>query len=141
MTRRLATVVLAGFHLLQATWLLHAGMDLLFPRVRPAAAASDSCCGTCGCPEHGKTARSCCCGPKEERAQVARESAPVGSIEEARCKGVEDALSQAFTQPVVGGFATIAAPVAVFSTLVLPDFHPEFPAESDRLEKVPIDRA
>ena len=53
MRRRLTTFVLAAFYLLQATWLLHAGVDLVFPRIRVVAA--DACCtNSCGCPDSGE---------------------------------------------------------------------------------------
>src|SRR5436190_19244670 len=97
MSRRLTTVVLAVFYLLQATWLLHAGVDLLLPRVRQAAAAvADACCSNaCGCPEEVKAAHGCCC--VKHAAAQAPETKPArrSAIEEARCTGAEEAMTQA----------------------------------------------
>src|SRR5690349_25059598 len=103
MSRRMTTAVLAVFYLLQATWLLHAGMDLLLPSVREVAAAvADSCCtNACGCPEDVKAAHGCCCVKHAASEAPAKKPARQSAIEEARCKGAEEAMTQAFTQPVV----------------------------------------
>ena len=142
MSRRLTTFVLAAFYLLQATWLLHAGMDLLLPQARAAAAArSDSCCTkTCGCPEEAKAASDCCCvkhGPSKASASK-QAPRPVSAIEAARCKGVEAAMTQAFTQPVVSGFATIELPLLETTAVSLPELQPHPLYPSDSLDKVPI---
>src|SRR5262245_60886697 len=108
MSRRLTTFVLAAFYLLQATWLLHAGIDLLLPPVREAVAAiSDSCCSNaCGCPEDQKAAQGCCCMKHADAQPAPKKPAARSAIEEARCKGLEEAMTQALTQPVVCTFAT-----------------------------------
>ena len=143
MSRRLTTVVLAVFYLLQATWLLHAGMDLLLPAAREVAASvADSCCSnSCGCPEDVKAAHGCCC-VKHAGAQAPKQK-PAGhsAIEEARCKGVEDAMTQAFTQPVVCAFASIGFPVVDISRHSSPNPRPFFNPDSMSLEKVPIAQA
>src|SRR5262245_48949195 len=141
MSRRLTTFVLLAFYLLQATWLLHAGMDLLLPTVRMAAAtASDGCCSkACGCPEEVKLRNGCCCN---KTAPVhPQKSAPRSAFEEMRCKGVEAAMTQAFTQPVVAAFAAIPAPVLEFSAVLLPGHHPLLRPSAVSLEKVPIAQA
>jgi hypothetical protein len=138
MKRRLATSVLAAFYLLQGTWLLHAGMDLLLPSVRQAvAAATDSCCSAaCGCPEDVKSVYGCCCS-KGTVAPVPK-PAKTSFLEAARCKGVQDAMTQALTQPVVCGFAALA-PAPVDATLIsIPDSQPFHPLSSLALDKVPI---
>jgi hypothetical protein len=138
MSRRLTTFVLAAFYLLQATWLLHAGVDLLLPTVREAASTvADSCCSNaCGCPEEVKAVQGCCCIKTDEAPQhpTSRHSA----IEEARCKGVEQAMAQALTQPVVCGFAAVVRPVVAASSLSLPDIRPSIPHFGTSLDKVPI---
>src|SRR5262245_16487209 len=141
MSRRLTTFVLAAFYLLQATWLLHAGMDLLLPSVRTAIArASDGCCASaCGCPEDVKLVKGCCCN---KSAPVAHQkSAPRSAIEQARCKGAEEAMTQAFTQPVVSGFAALPPTVVESAVLILPELDPLLPPLRKALEKVPIARA
>ncbi len=143
MRRRLTTCVLAAFYLLQATWLLHAGVDLVFPRIRVALASPDACCtNACGCPEEVRARNACCCdkAPQEEEARPAAPR-PVSSIEEARCKGIEAAMTQAFTQPVVSGIAWISLPEVAVDDLLLPDLRPCLPFSSDALEKVPIAQA
>lgn len=138
MRRRLTTFVLAAFYLLQATWLLHAGMDLLLPTVRVAAAAtSDSCCSSaCGCPDEVKLVKGCCC---DKSAPVPpKKSAPRSAIEEARCRGVEEAMTQAFTQPVVCAFAALVPPVVQSSDTQLPEASPRILPIPTSLDKVPI---
>jgi len=142
MSRRTATIVLAGFYLLQSTWLLHAGVDLLFPRVRTAAATSESCCtNDCGCPAESKAARDCCCVKHTQARHEPHAAKPVSSIEEAKCKGVQDALSQALTQPALCSFARIGAPIVESSELSFATSQPLFSIDADSLEKVPIAQA
>ena len=138
MSRRLTTFVLAAFYLLQGTWLLHAGMDLLLPAVRTAVAkASDGCCASaCGCPEEVKRANGCCCNKSAAAAPV--KSGPISALEAARCKGVEEAMTQAFTQPVVSGFAVLVPFVVESSNVLVPEHHPSFLPIALALEKVPI---
>ena len=140
MSRRLTTLVLAAFYLLQATWLLHAGMDLLLPSVRQAAAAiADSCCtNACGCPEDVKAAHGCCCVKHAVTQAPAKKTAPISAIEAARCKGVEDAMTQALTQPVLCAFATIGFPVLDGASVRLTPAQPDLPYSSTCLDKVPI---
>lgn len=140
MTRRLTTFVLAAFYLLQATWLLHAGVDLLLPKVREAVATVvDSCCtNACGCPEEVRLAQGCCCMKSDVVQPPAKKNRPVSAIEEARCKGLQDAMSQALTQPVVCGFASFLAPSVESSPTSIPDVHPFFPPSGDAADKVPI---
>ena len=143
MSRRLTTFVLAAFYLLQATWLLHAGVDLLLPSVRQiAVAVTDSCCSNaCGCPEEVKAAQGCCCVKHAATQGPAKKPAQRSAIEEARCKGVEEAMTQAFTQPVLCAFATIGLPVLDRSSILLTHPQPLLPYSSSSLEKVPIARA
>lgn len=142
MNRRWATIILAGFYLLQSTWLLHAGVDLLFPRVRPAATASSSCCNSgCGCSEEQKAARDCCCMKHTKAEPASKPAQPSSSIEEAKCKGVQDALSQALTQPAVCTFAHLGAPIWVTSDQGPATSHPAFAFVAVSLEKVPIAQA
>jgi len=143
MRRRLTTTVLAVFYLLQATWLLHAGADLVFPRLRVLAVAADACCTrACGCPEEAQRNRTCCCS-KESPAPTAAAPvpAPIRSIEEARCRGVEAAMAQAFTQPVVCSVAGVSLPGLIRTHLPAPETSPSVPPLADVLEKVPIAQA
>lgn len=140
MSRRLTTFVLAAFYLLQATWLLHAGMDLLLPTVRQTvAAAGDSCCNSdCGCPEDVKSVYGCCCAPATAAPAPAKKSSTPSFLEAARCKGVEAAMTQALTQPVVCAFAFLAPAPAGFSPVSFPESHPLLPPSSLATDKVPI---
>jgi len=144
MRRRLATFALAAFYLLQATWLLHAGMDLLFPRIQKiaAAAGADCCTRTCGCPEEVRKNNACCCSKDAPEAEAkAPEPRPVSSIEEARCRGIEAAMSQAFTQPVVCRVAVVTLPLAVDSDVLVPEQVVHFIPAAEALLKVPIAQA
>ena len=138
MSRRLTTFVLAAFYLLQATWLLHAGMDLLLPPARAAvAAANDGCCSSaCGCPEEVKLRNGCCCDKSAPVKPV--KQGPRSAIEQARCKGAEEAMTQAFTQPVMSGFAAIPAPVLESTAASFPDPQPVSSPPATDIDKVPI---
>ncbi|HLY12675.1 MAG TPA: hypothetical protein VKW04_25445 [Planctomycetota bacterium] len=143
MRRRLTTFVVAAVYLLQATWLLHAGADFVFPRLRPIAAAPDACCArACGCPEEAQRNRTCCCS-KEASAEprTATGPQPLSSIEEARCRGVESAMAQAFTQPVVCSAAGLRFPSRVHSLVILPEQSPVSSPRAAAPEKVPIAQA
>ena len=143
MRRRLTTSVLAVFYLLQATWLLHAGADLVFPRLRVLAVAVDACCTrACGCPEEAQRNRTCCCSKESPApAAAAPAPAPLSSIEEARCRGVEAAMAQAFTQPVVCSVVAVSLPERVLAYAAAPQPSPSLPPRADALEKVPIAQA
>ena len=100
---RLGTALFAALYLAQATWLLHGGFDLLFPRVlKVVVAADEDRCAPhgCGCEAEAQKRRDCCCEP------AAADAAPVettraSAIEAARCAGVETAMAQAVAQPSV----------------------------------------
>jgi hypothetical protein len=139
MSRRLTTFVLASFHLLQGTWLLHAGMDLLLPSVRQAVAKDGCCASACGCPEEVKRANGCCCNKSAPVA--AAKPAKRSALEAARCRGAEEAMTQSFTQPVVAGFAVLPASVPESSETVVLELKPFLLPDSTSLEKVPIARA
>jgi hypothetical protein len=141
MSRRLTTGVLAVFYLLQATWLLHAGMDLLLPPVSQAAAADSCCTKTCGCPEDVKASVGCCCAKSAVAETPKPAPRPVSAIEAARCKGIDEAMTQAFTQPVVSGFASIAPPAVETSAVSFPEFSPVPTLTFTSIDKVPIARA
>jgi len=143
MSRRLTALLLSVFYLLQATWLLHAGMDLLLPKAREIAARlSDSCCSSgCGCPEDAKANLTCCCVKRAAEEEAPTKAVPRSSIEEARCRGVDAAMTQAFTQPVLCAFVTIGFPVLDRSSILLTHPQPLLPYSSTSLEKVPIARA
>lgn len=140
MKRRLTTLVLAGFYLLQATWLLHAGMDLLLPTVRETvAAATDACCNSaCGCSEDVKAVYGCCCAPQKASPAPEKKPSKPSFLEAARCKGVEAAMTQALTQPVVCGFAHPATLDVESTEVVLHETSPSLPPLGTALDKVPI---
>jgi hypothetical protein len=142
--RKISVLVLAGFHLLQATWLLQGGIDLLFPRtvVVQAAVGDESCCvGTCGCPADQQKRKSCCCfpadGPRQEPS-----SEPVrvrlSAFEEAACSGAAAAVASLLQQPAVPAFppALVPAPAAV--AFELPERRPLRPPVDRALDKVPL---
>ena len=137
---RLGTALFAALYLAQATWLLHGGFDLLFPRVLKvvAAASADRCAPHgCGCEEEAQKRRSCCCEPgaaETPPAQTTRASA----IEAARCAGVETAMAHALAQPStcdVPAFAPAASSRRAPSGP--PTAFPE-PVDVRRVDKVPV---
>jgi hypothetical protein len=141
MSRRLTTFVLTVFYLMQGTWLLHAGMDLILPTVRQAAvaAAPDSCCDkACGCPEDVKAVYGCCCSKGKATPAPEQHHGKTSFFEAARCKGVEDAMTQAFTQPVVCAFAALPPAQADATLFSAPDAKPFIPPTILVLDKVPI---
>lgn len=140
MPRKLATFVLAAFYLLQATWLLHAGMDLFLPTAREAiAGATESCCkSACGCPEDEKSVYGCCCAPDKASPAPAKKPSTPSFLEAARCKGVEAAMTQALNQPVVCGFAFLAFPIVDSAAVPIQELVPVLPPISTAIDKVPI---
>jgi hypothetical protein len=68
-------------------------------------------------------------------------SVPRSALEAARCKGAEEAMTQAFTQPVVSGFAVPLPTVFESSDVLVPEHDPQFPPLASALEKVPIAQA
>ncbi|HZE97473.1 MAG TPA: hypothetical protein VE981_10640 [Planctomycetota bacterium] len=142
MVARRTTLLLAAFYLLQATWLLHAGVDLLFPRVQQMIAGADACCARrCGCPEEAQQRKTCCCAKESPGPDQTAVPRPASSIEEARCRGVEAAMAQAFTQPVVCSVAEINLPTLAFDADITPEHLPLNPPFAVALEKVPIAQA
>lgn len=132
-----AALVLAVVHLLQATWLLHAGIDLLAPAVAAAEAADDACCASrCGCPLEKQKRGDCCC-PKDEAPKPAKRSAP-SAFEVQKCRGVEAALAQARTAPAVCDVALIERPVALARIFELPEIFTPDVVEARDLDKVPL---
>ncbi len=133
MHRRALTLVLTLVFALQATWLLHAGVDALAPAAAAVSAPSDCCPRACGCPEEVRLRKGCCCSSGAE-AQV-----PAGSraFEAQRCRGVEAAMLQALTQPALETFPRLRF-VPSAGTLRLVCVLPEPSVESSPPDKIPI---
>jgi hypothetical protein len=134
-----ATLVLAAVHLLQATWLLHAGIDLLLVHAPAAASAgaADACCSTrCGCPQELRDRGDCCC-PDAGASGAARGGTP-SAFEAARCRGVEAALAQAATQPALCDFAQVERPVPAAELLSPAPFVSQELPETSPPDKVPL---
>jgi hypothetical protein len=131
-------LVLAVVYLLQATWLLHAGVDLLVPAVAQAtsAAADDACCTKrCGCPEEKQKRGACCC-PKEEKAAKTK-SAP-SAFDVQKCKGVEAAIAQAAVAPAVCEVARPERDVVLTRLFELPEIRLPDAVEVLDLDKIPL---
>jgi hypothetical protein len=142
MTRRSWIAALAVFYLLQASWVLYAGVDALLPvastLVSPLSGKGVGCCAdSCGCPEDARARKACCCDPKAADAPA---SAPgrFSAFEAARCAGVEAAMAQARTQPVLPLVPSLAFIPLVEVAPALPDLAPASPTDADALDKVPI---
>ena len=133
MARRFLTLALAAGFTLQATWLLHAGVDALAPVAAALPAPGDCCTRACGCPEEVRLRKGCCCASGTETG------VPTGSraFEAQRCSGVEAAMLQALTQPAVEDFPRLLF-VPAAGTLRLVRVLPEPSVESTPPDKVPI---
>ena len=137
---RLGTALFAALHLAQASWLLHGGFDLLFPRVlKVVAATADDRCAPhgCGCEEEVRKRHGCCCGPSESRDEAPAETRG-SAVEAARCAGVETAMAHAAAQPSV--CERPAPPPAPKGRRAppLPRVLPPDPVEARALDKVPL---
>ena len=133
-----AAFLLALVHLLQATWLLHAGIDLLVPPLAAAEKASDDDCCTkrCGCPEEKQKRGDCCC-PKDSAPKPAKRSAP-SAFEVQKCKGVEAAIAHASVAPAVCDVARVERPVALARLFELPEVSTPDVVEVRDLDKIPL---
>ena len=133
MARRALTLVLTLCFALQATWLLHAGVDALGPVAAALPAPTACCTRACGCPEEVRLRKGCCC------ASGAETQVPTGSraFEAQRCSGVEAAILHALTQPAVEAFPRLLF-VPTAETLRFVCVLPEPSVESTPPDKVPI---
>jgi hypothetical protein len=137
--RKTAVLVVAAFHLLQATWLLQGGIDALFPR-RSVVQAVDGCClGTCGCPEKAQRRKTCCCFPEQAAtAPAAAARTPITTLDEARCAGA-DAVAAALAQPPMLPPGRPAALIVLLSErLELPELRLHLLPRDRALDKVPL---
>lgn len=135
--RRLGVLAWGVLHLLQATWILHAGVDALLPAADAVAVAvsADACCArACGCPEEVRARKACCCLPTADAPAPARTSA----FEIQRCRGVDAALAQAASQPALETFARLDLAPLRGEFFELPWFEPEFLLLAADLDKVPL---
>jgi hypothetical protein len=147
MARRGQIAALALFYALQASWVLYAGVDALAPMIAASAVPAPSvarpagdpgcCAASCGCPTEARARKACCCDPKAAKAPVPA-SGRTSAIEAARCAGVEAAMAQARTQPVLPLVPSLAFIPLVEAAPALPDLAPASPTDADALDKVPI---
>lgn len=142
---RSAVGVLGLLYLLQATWLLEGGVDLLFPRFQEVQSTGSSCCrSACGCPEDVKARKSCCCVPSPKTSGESRAAeevprrVPVSALEEARCKGVQEAFLQLFSQPALPAPIGRIPEVGVSRPYTISEVRPEFKSFISVLDKVPL---
>ena len=103
------------------------------------SASADATAPSADAQECPQTRRPCCCQKKAPGPQA--KSAPISALEAARCKGAEDAMTQAFTQPVTCGFAVLPGPILDAAPIPLLESKPVLPCSSTSLDKVPIERA
>lgn len=137
--RRATIGVLAAFHLLQASWLLQGGVDLLFPRTALVQPGDESCCvGTCGCPEKEQKRKSCCCFPAKGVEIEAPVRVPVTAMGERACEGDATSLAAFLHAPTLP--LPAAAPLFVPQTfrLELPERRPDVLPRDLGLDKVPL---
>ena len=141
--RKASVLVLAGFHLLQATWLLQGGIDVLFPRTVEvqAVAKDDGCCvGTCGCPVREQKRKSCCCFPAEGPRKAAAEPVRLrlSAFEEAACSGAAEAVAALVHQPAIPAFPPVLLPDRTPVAFELPERKPPRPPLDRAVDKVPL---
>jgi hypothetical protein len=138
--RRLATVVLALFYLLQATWLLQGGVDLLFPRTKIVKPGSTDCCTSgCGCPEEAKARKRCCCySGKDAAATTAPVEVPVSTLEEARCHGATETIFELISVPAHPGPALTTLVARADDDVETPVLCPSLALLDRSVDKVPI---
>jgi hypothetical protein len=136
--RRVATIVLGLAYLLQASWLLQGGADLLFPRTQVVKAGAATCCNSgCGCPEEAKERKSCCCFPQKETSET-RKAVPVSSFEEERCRGGGGAGTDLVSLPALAG-PTMPLPIPSISIVFeAPTPAPVQSPPSEPPDKVPL---
>ncbi|HYF00207.1 MAG TPA: hypothetical protein VEJ18_14900 [Planctomycetota bacterium] len=137
---RLGTALFAALYLAQATWLLHGGFDVLFPRVlKVVAPSADDRCAPhgCGCEEDAQKRRACCCEPATAEAPLP-ETTRGSAVEAARCAGVETAMAHAAAPPSACERPALAPPMDVGYAGALPrEILPDLPVLR-RLDKVPL---
>jgi hypothetical protein len=139
---RAGAATLAAVYLLQATWLLYGGIDLVFPRVKRVAAGAQFRCAShgCGCDSESQARKGCCCFPDSTASSPEATPAhdvPVSAIEEARCAGMKDVLAQLWGQPALLPPVGIAldSPYPVRFDSPVPE--PAEPVRSSPPDKVP----
>jgi len=142
--RRIAAVVLGTMYLLQATWLLEGGVDLILERVVTVTRSDTGICcsGACGCGTVKKELQSCCCFPKSSpwraSASTPKTKVLLSALEESRCNGMGGGLA------VLGSLPAIAeAPFEGFIPLAqshppAPILEPPHLIPDSRIDKVPI---
>lgn len=137
--RRVAALVLGIAYVLQASWLLQGGADLLFPRTTVLRAGATSCCTSgCGCPEEAKQRKSCCCFPDGAPSGAEERTLPVSSFEEERCRGGGGASAELVSLPALAG-PTLPVLIPDVSRLFdAPTPAPAPPPVSEPPDKVPI---
>jgi hypothetical protein len=141
--KKTSVLLLATFQLLQGTWLLQGGIDLLFPRtaVVEAPAAADGCCvGSCGCPVAEQKRKACCCFPAG--APTTEQAAPVkirlSAFDEAACAGAAATITALVQQPAVPAFAPVLVVVFIPLDVERPEPRPAVPPIDRALDKVPV---
>lgn len=140
--RKASVVLLAAVHLLQASWLLQGGIDVLFPRTAVVEApAADACCvGTCGCPVREQQRKACCCFPAQ--APVPQAAAPVAvpilAFDEALCTGATGDVGPLLQSPAVPAFVPVLSLDVRPIAFALPERRPRASPADRALDKVPL---
>ena len=141
--RRGSALVLTAFYLLQASWILQGGVDVLFPRTRLVKAGESACCTSgCGCPSEAQERKACCCYPKKESGPAPVASAPVpvpvSTLEEDHCRGTDGSMAGLLSAPALPGPAPLAPDFLVASILETVHPEPRLPHFDRSWDKVPL---
>lgn len=134
--KRALVTCLAAFYLLQASWLLHAGFDALFPRVVKVVTPDACCAAKCGCPEDVRRRGDCCCD-KDVKPEAAT-PVKVSAFDVARCSGLELAMAQAASLPALCAVPALDVLPRSERAHVSPDRTPDPDLLSRAVDKVPL---
>ena len=132
--KKAALLTVTALHLLQASWLLEGGLDLLLR----APLASEQRCAPhgCGCEASAVARGACCCGP-----ETPREAAPspgAALLAQARCQGGSDDAPLLTQIQALAAFPSANFPqvATIGDAVVIPA--PVDAAPARRVLKVPI---
>lgn len=129
------TTVLTILYLLQSTWIIYAGADLLGPPSLQSLGGPADPCGRCGCPEEIQKRRDCCCGPQADALPA---TASPSTMEAARCRGADAAVFQVLSQPIVCDFGRFESGPEWGCEFHCPDVVPRIDDPVCPPDKVPI---
>ena len=136
--KKTLVLTLVAFHLLQASWLLEGGVDLLLRRPLAVAAAGEQRCSPhgCGCDESARIRGACCCKPESPRAGAGSPAASL--VARSTCRGAADSAPLLTQIPAVPAFPVLELSTSSTDAAPLPPSLPPDAVPARRVHKVPI---